>query len=368
MALLACQMASISFDEKRNGYRVGFYTSHGIFRSLWLGKIRKAAAVYVKRYIEDLVEASKTATPPTPESLAWANKCSQRIRSRLEEYGLVEKQKQVDLHKFCQSYIDSRKDLKPRTILRLQTCADRMHAYFGSVDLTKITKGDADRFASELRSTMASASAGRELKRCRQFFTAAIADNLITSNPFQSVSVTAIGNKERQVYVDAKTVQKVAKHLEPEVRAVLLLARFCGLRVPSEPQALLWTDIDFKAKRLTIRSPKLEKTKTPSRDCPLFKEVILALEALQKTNKEKPFEKWPNSANRFYREHLLAACKEAGVKPWPKLWNNLRASCRTDLSKRFPSHVCNAWLGHSDDVAHESYLMVTDDFWKEATS
>lgn len=367
MAFLAWHMASISFDKQRNGYRVGFYTSHGVYRSIWLGKVKKPAAMYVKRYIEDLVSSRKIAAPPAPETTAWVNRCDKRVRLLLEQHGLVEPRKEVDLYKFCQSYIAGRKDLKPRTILRLDSCANRMHDYFGDTDLTTITKGDAERYAAEMRSTMASASAGRELKRCRQFFNAAIADNLIQTNPFESVSVAAISSKQRQVYVEAATVKKVAKYLEPEVKAVLLLARFCGLRVPSEPQALLWTDVDFQTKKLTIRSPKLAKTKTPSRDCPIFKEVVASLKALQKTNKDKPFEKWPNSANRFYREHLLAACKEAGVKPWPKLWNNLRASCRTDLSKQFPSHVCNAWLGHSDEVAEQSYLMVTQDFWKKAT-
>ena len=56
----------------------------------------------------------------------------------------------------------------------------------------------------------------------------------------------------------------------------------------------------------------------------------------------------------------------AGVAPWPKLFVNLRSSCRTELQEVFPDHVVNKWLGHSGKVAEKHYLQVTDEHWGKA--
>ena len=50
---------------------------------------------------------------------------------------------------------------------------------------------------------------------------------------------------------------------------------------------------------------------------------------------------------------------EAGVSPWPRLFQNLRASRETELADRFPSHVVAGWIGHSMRVAEEHYLQIT---------
>lgn len=58
--------------------------------------------------------------------------------------------------------------------------------------------------------------------------------------------------------------------------------------------------------------------------------------------------------------------KAAGLIPWPKPFNNLRASRRTELQEKFPSHVIDSWLGHSTKVAERHYLQVTDEHWRTA--
>lgn len=57
---------------------------------------------------------------------------------------------------------------------------------------------------------------------------------------------------------------------------------------------------------------------------------------------------------------------EAGLRPWPKPWQNLRSSRATELADKFPSHVCAAWLGHTEAVADEFYRQVTDDHFARA--
>ena len=66
------------------------------------------------------------------------------------------------------------------------------------------------------------------------------------------------------------------------------------------------------------------------------------------------------------RTNLLRIIKAAGCEQWPKLFVNLRSSCRTELEERFPSHVIDGWLGHSTAVAKKHYLQTTDDYWEKA--
>jgi hypothetical protein len=56
------------------------------------------------------------------------------------------------------------------------------------------------------------------------------------------------------------------------------------------------------------------------------------------------------------------------VKPWPKLFHNLRSTRQTELTEKFPSHVVCAWLGNSRAVAQDHYLQVTDALFKEAVA
>ena len=50
----------------------------------------------------------------------------------------------------------------------------------------------------------------------------------------------------------------------------------------------------------------------------------------------------------------------AGLKPWPKLFHNLRSTRQTELAERYPIHVVCAWLGNGRAVTHRHYLQVTD--------
>jgi len=66
------------------------------------------------------------------------------------------------------------------------------------------------------------------------------------------------------------------------------------------------------------------------------------------------------------RTQLGRILKRAGVEPWPRLFQNLRASRETELANTFPLHVVTAWLGNSPKVALKHYLSVTDQHFQQA--
>ena len=68
------------------------------------------------------------------------------------------------------------------------------------------------------------------------------------------------------------------------------------------------------------------------------------------------------------RTQLQRIIRKAGLKTWPKLFQNLRATRQTELASVLPAHVVCEWLGNSEAVAKEHYLQVTEAHFKQATN
>ena len=58
--------------------------------------------------------------------------------------------------------------------------------------------------------------------------------------------------------------------------------------------------------------------------------------------------------------------KRAGLKPWPRLFQAMRASRETELAAEHPIHVVTAWLGNKPRIAMKHYLQVTDTDFERA--
>ena len=66
------------------------------------------------------------------------------------------------------------------------------------------------------------------------------------------------------------------------------------------------------------------------------------------------------------RTQLHKIIRRAGLKPWPKAFQNLRSTRQTELAERWPAHVVCAWMGNSAKVAQEHYLQVTEEHFEQA--
>ena len=68
------------------------------------------------------------------------------------------------------------------------------------------------------------------------------------------------------------------------------------------------------------------------------------------------------------RTQLGRILAKAGLEPWPKLWQNLRASRQTELAADYPIHVVCAWIGNSAAVARDHHLQVRDSDFERASA
>ena len=68
------------------------------------------------------------------------------------------------------------------------------------------------------------------------------------------------------------------------------------------------------------------------------------------------------------RTTLEKVIVRAGCQPWPRLFQNLRASFETDCVEKYPAHVVAKWLGHSPKIAAAHYLMSREHHFDDAVN
>jgi integrase len=89
------------------------------------------------------------------------------------------------------------------------------------------------------------------------------------------MSASVRSDKGRLRFIDRATTQKVIDACpNAEWKLIVALARYGGLRVPSETNRLRWEMIDWDRGRITVESPKTEHIEgKEQRIIPLFPEL-----------------------------------------------------------------------------------------------
>lgn len=280
--------------------------------------------------------------------------------------GLIPRRASAVLDEFLGDYIDGRTDLKPRTVYKLELVRQELCRFFGAgKPLREITPGDVEEFQRDLFQRMAPDTARRTLGRCKQFLRFAHRKRMIDENPFGELKgLTVKGNRQRDYFVTQDEAQRVVDACpDAQWRLLFALSRYGGLRCPSEHLVLRWEDIDWERERLTIHSPK-----TACRVVPLFPELRDCLEEVweqAEPGAEHVITRYRDT-NANLRTQLQRIIRRAGLRPWPKPFQNLRSSRETELAERFPIHVVCAWIGNSQPVAAKHYLQVTDEHFERA--
>ena len=131
-----------------------------------------------------------------------------------------------------------------------------------------------------------------------------------------------------------------------------------------------WADVDWDRERVTIHSSKTEHHEGgKQRVVPLFAELRPYFEEVFHQADEGTTDVITRyrQTNANLRTQLCKIIRRAGLEPWPKLFQNLRATRETELEDMgVPSHVVRKWIGHSRRVAEKHYLQVTDDHFAMA--
>ena len=353
--------------------RITFTDTDGSRKTIRVGKLNKRETELVESRVRLLLAAKFAGEAPPPDVATWLNRTSDYVRDKLAAAGLIEARRSATLGGWLDEFLAKRTDLKATSIIVYRRCQKRLIEHFGKdKPLRSITKEDAADWRRWLATVLPSENTVRRMTGvARQFFTAAQRHRLIEENPFTGLAAAVRENPDRFHFVSAADAQAVIDACpSTEWRLLFALARWGGLRVPSEPLALRWSDVDWERNRLTVHSPKTEHHEGgESRVIPLFPELRPHLEAA--------FDEAPEGAEFVIRDHRGPACnlrthlyriiKRAGLTPWPKLFHNLRSTRQTELVETYPIHVVCKWIGNSAAVAQRHYLQLLDDHYEKAS-
>jgi len=368
-------MASLS--KTKIGTRRILYVDprDGKRRTLWLGKCSQRLASAVKVKIEHLLNSIGLGGPLDNDVVQWINSLGDEFHAKLANAGLVQPRVTVRLGQFLDDYRESRTDIKPQTVVHWGHTIRNLLAFFDpETAMRDVSEEDARNFRAYLvEQKLSDATVRRRIGLARQFFGAAMKRKLISSNPFKQdgLSVTVGGNSARQFFVTRDmTAQILEACPDCEWRLLVALARYGGLRTPSESLRLRWQDVDWERSRFAVTSPKTEHhSGHESRIVPLFPELIGPLQECfdaAPEGAEHCITRYrPNNLN--LRTHFNRIIKRAGFTPWPRLWQNLRSSRQSELCEQFPEYVVCAWIGNSKAVAREHYLQILPEHFERAT-
>lgn len=383
-------MVSLCQNKTNKHYRIVFDDAAGGRRTLRLGKIAKSIAESIRTHIRNLRKAKYFGGTLSDATSQWLNEIDPEFKRRLMAFGLVddpdgESQPPVKhpagetLSAFLDKYKYHSKvgsSMKPLTKRVRDAAAGHLLKFFGpEKPLTEINEGDAIDFRNYLLDVegLIESTVRKRCQIARTLFKHALKRELITSNPFLSDEIpTASLSTEAKHFVTTEAASKVLAKLPTlELQTLFALSRWGGLRVGSEVRLLRWVDIDWKAKRFTVHSPKTERYRGKAkRVLPLFPELATMLEALYREADDFDLYVLPflhGRTDQAVRNPVERAIKDAGEKVWPRLWHNMRLSRQTELTRDFPRHVVCEWLGNSEEVAEEHYLVSTDDDFTKAS-
>jgi integrase len=355
-------------------------------RTLYLGEVGKTGAESIKRHVEAIVANMLTEQPPPDETARWIAKLNDTMYAKLAEVGLVAPRESAKLGPFLAAYVAKRGDVKSATVINWRHTRRNLIAFFGEGrPLREITEGAADDWRRWLitHEKLAENTVNKRCQNAKQFFRHAVRHQLIDRNPFADLKGATKGNPKRFYFLSRADADKILKACpDTQWRLIFALSRYGGLRCPSEHLALRWGDVDFENGRLNVRSPKTEHhTGGDCRIIPLFPELRPLLQAAldelyadpafdpkETRLSERPVITRYRDASQNLRTTFEKIVKRAGLKPWPKLFQNLRSTRQTELEEDFPSHVVCSWIGNSERVARQHYLQTTDEHFTRASS
>jgi hypothetical protein len=128
--------------------------------------------------------------------------------------------------------------------------------------------------------------------------------------------------------------------------------------------------VDWERGRFLVHSPKTEHLEAGGdRWVPIFPELRLYL--ADAFDAAEPGAVYViarcRDAAKNLRTQMQRIIRRAGVTPWPKPFQNFRASRETEPAAKYPLHVVCAWIGNTADVAAKHYLPVTHADYERAT-
>jgi integrase len=335
--------------------------------TIYLGRMPMKQAETVRCRVEDLLHAMTSNTTPSPETYLWLGGISPKLRKDLEKFGLVgpaRTAQRMTLQELVGQFMGTQV-VKPATMAVYKQATSHLIAHLGSgCRVETITSSDLDGWKKALHADgLAPATVAKRVNVIKSLFNKAVDWAVVPASPAASLKRGSQRNPKRMVDVPREIAAKVIDHcFDPHSKAVIGLARYAGLRVPSELVGLSKGSIDWRLLRISVYSPKTNSTRIVP-ICPELATLLLPIATGCATDPLFPKIRSDTNLSTMVRR----ATARAGISPWPKTFQNLRRSCAQDISEMLPAHASAKIMGHSISVAANHYVSVTDHHFRKIT-
>lgn len=369
-----------SFYSDGNGWRFEWKRSDGRRGQLRLsgGTTERERQEFLK-HLKRLIASRELGQAPDVAVAAYFAGVSDRIYDRLVENGLLpRRERDREIAAWIEEHHGREAVRKMATVGTREVWARALrHAriHFGGRMLSTLDPTDGARFRDYLLGcngrigdTMAEATVRKMCGVVSSAIKAARKIGLASCDPFEDVPKFVGPNRAREVYLSVQDAERLLAACDPELRVLVALARFGGLRVPSEIANLRWSDVSWEhPAALRVESPKTKRSGKESRVVPISPRLqAVMLEAYSRSREADGFILPTLRTHTNPGMRLARAIKAAKVKPWPRPFHTLRASCETDWYGAEGIAAAAAYAGNSPRVATAHYIRPTDASFRRA--
>ena len=378
-------MACVTPRKTKGGtvYDIQFYVTNSR-KEKFYGFTDKRRAERFGDKLDALVSSKKTGlnAPDVTEWLATLAESDPKNYDKLVKWGLAPRRAVCGTLAELIALFTEDPQIKERTTKGRQTVGSRLIRLFGADrKVNTLTKEDANQFLKSMMETLAPATWKRDIRRVKQCFNLALELGWIAENPFKHLKGGESVNTSRQFFVsldDSKRILEACPNAE--MRLIFSLARFGGLRIPSELRFMEWNDIDLTGSRFTVKIPKKtgkreqERGEFETRAVPMFPELRKAFTEYFESLPEVapallfPFvNEKPDTAGQTLKSRFRKILHRAGVPVWQKFFQNMRSTRETELLDRYPIQDVTTWLGNSPAIARKHYLQTRPEHFLSAS-
>ena len=354
-------MASLFRSDE--GYSIDF--THNKRQRLRIGAATERQAQEFLLRLESLLQADKLGTPVSLEVAQWLVSIDARLHRKLVAIGLAT-QRLSTLGELLDAWLAS---LKPKTASGSPVVAivGNLTEHFGRETRLRAIDDSSRRSFETYLARYATATISRRLRMAKQVFGFAMLHRSIVANPFEHVKTTGEVNKAKDFYVTEQIMVRLLTYCtDVELRVILCLVRYGGVRCPSEVMPMEWSQVHWDQDRFTVLSPKTAHHGHDRRTVPLFPTLRMAMTDLWEQCEPGTALTFPRLQGPHSRltAKVTDLCRRAGIEPWPRVFDNMRASCITDwlrdlLPNGYSLMDLASWAGHSPQTMWKHYAMVS---------
>jgi len=361
-----------SLTTRPNGSRfISFRSASGAYRHITLGQVPRRYADAFKVKVEDLVSASLLRHSPNDDTSRWLATLDDRIYDKLVAVDLAPERHSTTIGMQIDRYINERLDqLKPGSLQKLRQTGTKLIAFFNrDAPLRKITPEQASAWRRWLKELGLSEAAIRtHCGNAKTIVGEAVRRKAIDADPFAALASGATASRYRRYITPEEIARVIDACPDDQWRLLFGLARYAGLRIPSESHLLTWADVDFDRGRLTVRSPKTERWEGHAeRVVPITAPLMALLQARFDSTEDGESRLITMNGQGALIRPVRRIWARAGVEPWERLWQTLRSSCEKEWAMSFPQFAVSKWIGHSIVVSGKHYAnAVPDELYDKA--